>query len=87
MVFLSRNFDTQKQTYEYNAAGWIYWSWSNLGAADWSYQTGLKYGWIPSDASQSRWGGVSARIIQFRVGRDADQSHLSLGHLQQSLIL
>ncbi|KDN42071.1 glycoside hydrolase family 5 protein [Tilletiaria anomala UBC 951] len=56
MVFLSRNWATQVQTYEYNAAGWVYWAWKNAGAPDWSYQTGLKYGWIPQDASTQPWG-------------------------------
>lgn len=42
-------FDVQADVYEASSAGWVMWAWKlEDGAADdWSYQAGLKYGWIP----------------------------------------
>lgn len=47
MAFMRRNFATQQEVYE-AGSGWIFWAWKNDGQRDWSYQLGLKYGWIPS---------------------------------------
>ncbi|CAO1635265.1 unnamed protein product [Sympodiomycopsis kandeliae] len=42
---LKQLFDTQRSVYE-TGSGWIYWTWKTENAAEWSYQDGLKYGWI-----------------------------------------
>lgn len=55
MAFMARNFRTQQEVYE-KGAGWIMWSWRNDNALDWSYQTGLKWGWIPKDLDAKPYG-------------------------------
>ncbi|PWN30870.1 glycoside hydrolase [Jaminaea rosea] len=39
-------FDTQRNVYEKSGSGWIFWTWKTESADEWSYQAGLKYGWI-----------------------------------------
>ncbi|KAF5321474.1 hypothetical protein D9619_001134 [Psilocybe cf. subviscida] len=48
-IFLRQFFETQVRAYEKaaNAVGWFYWNWKMENADEWSYQAGMKYGWIP----------------------------------------
>ncbi|PWN92953.1 glycoside hydrolase [Acaromyces ingoldii] len=55
MAFMARNFRTQQYVYE-KASGWMVWAWKNRNARDWSYQTGLQYGWIPSNLDDKPYG-------------------------------
>lgn len=45
---LKELFDTQRSVYD-EGSGWIFWAWKMENASDWSYQDGLKYGWITSN--------------------------------------
>ncbi|PWN18207.1 putative EXG1-exo-beta-1,3-glucanase, major isoform [Microstroma glucosiphilum] len=45
---LKQLFDTQRDVYE-TGSGWIYWTWKTESASEWSYQDGLKYGWITNN--------------------------------------
>ncbi|KAK0553802.1 hypothetical protein OC845_001092 [Tilletia horrida] len=49
MQFLAVNFRTQQEVFE-QGSGWMFWNWKHLAFADQSYQTGIKFGWLPSDA-------------------------------------
>ncbi|KAK0539740.1 hypothetical protein OC835_001002 [Tilletia horrida] len=51
LQFLSVNFRTQQQVFE-QGSGWMFWNWKHLAFADQSYQTGIKYGWLPSNARE-----------------------------------
>ncbi|GBE77575.1 Glucan 1,3-beta-glucosidase [Sparassis crispa] len=51
MTFLSQYWSAQVVTWEANTSGWVYWTWKTESADDWSYQVGLQYGWIPSNAA------------------------------------
>jgi len=46
--FLRRFWEAQTTSYE-KATGWIQWTWKTESADEWSYQAGLKYGWIPQN--------------------------------------
>lgn len=50
--FMRKYWEAQISTYEL-AGGWIMWSWKG-NAEDWSYQAGLKYGWIPKDPTERK---------------------------------
>ncbi|AFR95190.1 glucan 1,3-beta-glucosidase [Cryptococcus neoformans var. grubii H99] len=45
--YLAKSFETQTWVYE-QASGWVMWKWKTEQAADWSMQTGMTYGWIPT---------------------------------------
>ncbi|KAJ1600808.1 hypothetical protein NDA14_003897 [Ustilago hordei] len=62
MAFMARNFKTQQWIYE-QGGGWIMWSWRNDNNPDWSYKTGLQYGWIPSDLDQQPYGANPCACI------------------------
>lgn len=47
-TFLRKFWEAQTISYE-KGAGWIQWTWKAESADDWSYQAGLKYGWIPQN--------------------------------------
>ncbi|KAK0533127.1 hypothetical protein OC834_002348 [Tilletia horrida] len=51
MQFLAVNFRAQQQIFE-AGSGWLFWNWKHLAYADQSYQTGMKYGWLPSNAQE-----------------------------------
>lgn len=38
--------------------GWIYWTWRVEDADEWSYQAGLKFGWIPWDPTERIYPGI-----------------------------
>ncbi len=44
-------------TYE-KASGWIMWTWKTEQADEWSYQAGLRYGWIPGDPTSRRYPNI-----------------------------
>lgn len=50
--FLRQFWDVQTQTYENNGQGWVFWTWKNERAAEWSYSAGLAGGWIPYNPNE-----------------------------------
>ena len=50
-TFLRKFWEAQTISYE-KGQGWIMWTWKAENADDWSYQAGLKYGWIPQDPTK-----------------------------------
>lgn len=56
-TFLRRFWEAQAITYE-KAQGWIQWTWKAENADEWSYQAGLKYGWIPRNAADRQYPGI-----------------------------
>lgn len=48
-------YDTQTQVFENNGQGWFYWCWKNERAADWSYQSGLRLGYIPRNPGDHKY--------------------------------
>ncbi|ETS61260.1 hypothetical protein PaG_05224 [Moesziomyces aphidis] len=55
MAFMARNFRTQQYIFE-QGGGWIMWSWRNDNNPDWSYKTGLQYGWVPTNLDEQPYG-------------------------------
>ena len=49
--------DAQVITYE-KASGWIMWTWKAEQADEWSYQAGLRYGWIPSNPTSFQYPNI-----------------------------
>ncbi|MBW0466161.1 hypothetical protein O181_005876 [Austropuccinia psidii MF-1] len=47
---LARLFSVQTRVYE-NSCGWIMWTFKTENADEWSYDAGVKNGWIPKDAA------------------------------------
>ncbi|KAF9479442.1 glycoside hydrolase family 5 protein [Pholiota conissans] len=56
-AFLRKFWEAQVITYE-KAQGWIMWTWKTEHADDWSYQAGLKYGWIPKNPTSYKYPKV-----------------------------
>jgi len=56
--FMRKYWEAQVSTFEL-AEGWIMWSWKG-NAEDWSYQAGLKYGWIPKDPTERKYPNICA---------------------------
>ncbi|CDO68922.1 Glycoside Hydrolase Family 5 protein [Trametes cinnabarina] len=56
-TFLRQYWEAQTITYE-KAAGWIQWTWKAENADDWSYQAGLKNGWIPQNPTQRQYPNI-----------------------------
>jgi len=48
-TFLRQMWEAQVISFESGGIGWLMWDWKNEEADEWSYQAGLKYGWIPSN--------------------------------------
>lgn len=38
--------------------GYFFWTWKAEAAAEWSYQDGLKYGWIPQNPNDFKYGDI-----------------------------
>jgi aryl-phospho-beta-D-glucosidase BglC (GH1 family) len=53
-TFLRKYWEAQTITFE-KGAGWIQWTWKAEQADDWSYQAGLKYGWIPQNPADRQY--------------------------------
>lgn len=56
-TFLRQYWEAQTITYE-KGAGWVQWTWKAEQADDWSYQAGLKYGWIPQNPTDRQYPGI-----------------------------
>jgi aryl-phospho-beta-D-glucosidase BglC (GH1 family) len=54
-TFLRKTWEAQVISYEKAASGWLQWAWKAEDADDWSYQAGLKYGWIPQDPTNHKY--------------------------------
>ena len=57
--FLRQFWEAQATAYE-NGQGWIQWAWKAENADEWSYQAGLKYGWIPKNPTDRRYPDICA---------------------------
>uniref|UniRef100_A0A0W0F8B9 Putative glycoside hydrolase family 5 protein n=1 Tax=Moniliophthora roreri TaxID=221103 RepID=A0A0W0F8B9_MONRR len=55
--FLRQYWEAQVITYE-KGEGWIQWTWKAENADEWSYQAGLRNGWIPQNPSERRFPGI-----------------------------
>jgi len=55
--FLGQFWEAQIITYE-KAQGWLQWTWKAENADEWSYQAGLRYGWIPPKAWIRRYPDI-----------------------------
>ena len=56
-TFLRKYWEAQTITFE-KGAGWVQWTWKAEQADDWSYQAGLKYGWIPQSPTDRQYPGI-----------------------------
>ncbi|KXN88852.1 Glucan 1,3-beta-glucosidase [Leucoagaricus sp. SymC.cos] len=56
-TFLRKFWEAQTITYE-KAQGWIQWTWKAENADEWSYQAGLKYGWIPKNPTDRKYPNI-----------------------------
>ncbi|ORY75356.1 glycoside hydrolase superfamily [Leucosporidium creatinivorum] len=52
---LRKFYEVQTTVYE-RGSGWIMWTWKMESGDDWSYQAGLKYGWIPKNPTEKKYG-------------------------------
>jgi len=52
--YLKAMFDTQTKLYEETTSGWIMWAWKMESAPEWSFKSGLQYGWIPRGSLGAR---------------------------------
>lgn len=50
--FLAFNFRMQQHVFETSGNGWIFWAWYNKGSSDWSYKSGIKWGWLPKNGDE-----------------------------------
>lgn len=53
-TFLRKFWEAQIISYE-KGQGWIMWTWKAENADEWSYQAGLKYGWIPRNPTNRKY--------------------------------
>ncbi|TFK19970.1 exo-beta-1,3-glucanase [Coprinopsis marcescibilis] len=51
-TFLRRFWEAQVSSFERGGEGWIQWTWKAEVAHEWSYQAGLRNGWIPRNAGE-----------------------------------
>jgi glucan 1,3-beta-glucosidase len=57
-TFLRQFFEAQIQTWE-KGSGWLMWTWKTEGNSDeWSYQAGIRYGWIPSNPTNYQYPNI-----------------------------
>ncbi|KIK56251.1 glycoside hydrolase family 5 protein [Collybiopsis luxurians FD-317 M1] len=56
--FLRKSWDAQTIAFEKGGQGWVMWAWKAENADDWSYQAGLKYGWIPTNPADHEYADV-----------------------------
>ncbi|KAI0334103.1 glycoside hydrolase family 5 protein [Cubamyces sp. BRFM 1775] len=55
---MAKYWDAQTTAFENVTIGWIQRTWKTESADEWSYQAGLKYGWIPQNASQHTYTAI-----------------------------
>ena len=53
--FLRKFWDLQAQLNEQYGLGWLFWTWKNEEAAEWSYKRGMELGFIPTDPTQHKY--------------------------------
>ena len=53
-TFLRQMWEAQVVSFE-KASGWIMWTWKAEQADEWSYEAGLRYGWIPHEPTSLRY--------------------------------
>ncbi|KAF5352453.1 hypothetical protein D9756_005900 [Leucocoprinus leucothites] len=56
-TFLRQFWEAQTITYE-QGQGWLMWTWKAENADEWSYQAGLKYGWIPQNPTDRKYPNI-----------------------------
>lgn len=56
--FLGQYWEAQTSTYEKAGKGWVQWTWKAEAADEWSYEAGLKNGWIPGDANSREYTNI-----------------------------
>ena len=56
--FLRQYWEAQTSTYEKGGKGWVQWTWKAEAADEWSYEAGLKNGWIPGDAVSREYTNI-----------------------------
>lgn len=56
-VFMRKFYEAQVAAYE-RGQGWFYWTWKAENADDWSYEAGLKGGWIPYNPGEKKYGNI-----------------------------
>ncbi|KAL1749025.1 glycoside hydrolase family 5 protein [Schizophyllum fasciatum] len=70
--------DAQASTW-LKGQGYFFWTWKAEAAAEWSYQDGLKYGWIPKDPNEFKYPDIcSDPGSLLSIGLDLDLD-LSIG--------
>ena len=57
-TFLRKFWEAQTITYEKGGQGWIQWTWKAEEADEWSYQAGLKNGWIPQNPTNRQYPNI-----------------------------
>jgi len=56
-TFLRKFWEAQVQTYE-KGQGWLQWTWKAESADEWSYQAGLRNGWIPQNPTNYQFPNI-----------------------------
>ncbi|KIY50406.1 exo-beta-1,3-glucanase [Fistulina hepatica ATCC 64428] len=56
-TFLRKFWEAQVISFE-KGEGWLQWTWKVENADEWSYQAGLKYGWIPRDPTDLKYPDI-----------------------------
>ncbi|KAI3621768.1 glycoside hydrolase family 5 protein [Moniliophthora roreri] len=59
--FLRKMWEAQVISFE-SGAGWIQWTWKAEAADEWSYQAGLKHGWIPKDPTDLKYPDICSSL-------------------------
>lgn len=57
-TFLRKIWEAQVISYEAAADGWLQWTWKAENADEWTYQAGLKYGWIPQSPTNYEYPNI-----------------------------
>ncbi|GAA6011136.1 hypothetical protein JCM11491_006737 [Sporobolomyces phaffii] len=57
---LAKSWQAQTSVWEESTSGWVSWCFKAENADDWSYQAGVKYGWIPRDPTQRNYPDLCA---------------------------
>jgi glucan 1,3-beta-glucosidase len=56
-TYLRQMWEAQVVTFE-KGSGWIMWTWKTEQADEWSYEAGLRYGWIPRDPTSLQYSHI-----------------------------
>jgi glucan 1,3-beta-glucosidase len=52
---LQKFWDVQTQVNEKYGTGWLFWTWKNEEAAEWSYKRGMELGFISEKADEHKY--------------------------------